>query len=62
MKYRSIFPLLVRLASLILGSSLSQAKQQKIDLTRCATGNCGHLSTEKGLKTMPGEAKGIGWR
>jgi hypothetical protein len=62
MKYLSIFPLLVRPVSLTLGSSISQAKQQKIDLTRRVTGNCAHLSAEKGLKTMHGEAKGIGWR
>jgi hypothetical protein len=61
MKYLSISPLLVRPVSLTLGSSISQAKQQKIDLTRCATGNCAHLSAEKGLKTMHGEAKGIDW-
>jgi len=61
MKHLKIATVLVILSALILGPDISQAKQQKIDLTRCETGTCAHLSTEKGLKTMSCEAKGIGW-
>jgi hypothetical protein len=61
MKHQIFTPFLVTFIILFLCSLNSQAKEQAIDLTRCNSGTCTHLSEEDGLKAMRCEARSIGW-
>ena len=61
MKRQSLVTLPIMFIILFLGSSITQAKEQVIDLTRCIAGTCERLSTADHFRTMSCQSRGVGW-
>ena len=61
MKRQAVVALPIMFIVLFLGLSISQAKEQVIDFTRCIAGTCDRLSTADHFRTMSCDARGIGW-